>query len=126
MVVKLLTENYLEFLSLIEGCTGSSEPTLAKLPHCWKSHATAHNILVCDGSYLHKRAGVDMIFSRIVICCRCSIHQNISVLMHFYVPVKNFQSYPDKLPFSRIQQRIQCLSHRQDKVSPKSLKLETI
>ena len=31
MIVKLLTENYLECLSLIEGCTGSSESTLAKL-----------------------------------------------------------------------------------------------
>ena len=43
MIVKLLTENYLEFLSLKEGCTGSSESTLVKIPHCWKSHAKAKN-----------------------------------------------------------------------------------
>ena len=42
MSVKLLTEHYLEFLSLKGGCTGSSESTLVKMPHCWKSHAAAH------------------------------------------------------------------------------------
>ena len=42
MCVELLTENHLEFLSLKGGCTGSSESTLAKIPHCWKSHVTAH------------------------------------------------------------------------------------
>ena len=40
MTVELLTEYHLEFLSLKEGCTGSSESTLAKIPHCWKSHVT--------------------------------------------------------------------------------------
>ena len=42
MSVKLLTEQHLEFLSLKGGCTGSSESTLVKMPHCWKSHVTAH------------------------------------------------------------------------------------
>ena len=42
--VKLLTEHDLEFLSLKVGCRGSSESTLVKMPHCWKSHATAHFI----------------------------------------------------------------------------------
>ena len=41
MIVKLLTEQHLEFLSLTGGCTDSSEPTLVKLPHCWKSRVTA-------------------------------------------------------------------------------------
>ena len=41
MSVKLLTENHLEFLSSKGGCTGSSESTLVKIPHCWKSHVTA-------------------------------------------------------------------------------------
>ena len=39
MTVKLLTEYHLEFLSLKGGCTCSSESTLVKMPHCWKSHA---------------------------------------------------------------------------------------
>ena len=69
MTVKLMTEQHLEFLSLKGGCTGlsesmlakchifgnhmshfiqldhddiSSESTLVKMPHCWKSHVTAH------------------------------------------------------------------------------------
>ena len=42
MTVKLLTKHHLEFLSLTGGCTGSSESTLVKMPHCWKSHVTAH------------------------------------------------------------------------------------
>ena len=44
MIVKLLTEHLLEVLSLKEGCTCSSESTLVKMPHCWKSHVTAHTI----------------------------------------------------------------------------------
>ena len=41
MIVKLLTEHHLEFLSLKGGCRGLSESTLVKMPHCWKSHALA-------------------------------------------------------------------------------------
>ena len=41
MIGKLLTEHHLEFLSLKEGCRGLSEFTHVKMPHCWKSHATA-------------------------------------------------------------------------------------
>ena len=42
MIVKLLTVHHLEFLSLKGGCRGSSESTLVKMPHCWKSCVTAH------------------------------------------------------------------------------------
>ena len=42
MTVRQLTEHYLEFLSLKVGCTGLSESTLVKMPHCWKPHVTAH------------------------------------------------------------------------------------
>ena len=41
MIVKLLTEYHLEFLSLKWGCRGSSESTHVKMSHCWKSHALA-------------------------------------------------------------------------------------
>ena len=41
MIVKLLTQHHLEFLSLKGGCRGSSESTHVKMPHCWKSHALA-------------------------------------------------------------------------------------
>ena len=48
MIVKLLTEHYLEFLSFKGGCTGSSESTHVKMPHCWKSHALAHLFSISD------------------------------------------------------------------------------
>ena len=44
MIVKLLTEHHLEFLSLKGGCRGSSTQNAinyVKIPHCWKSHAMA-------------------------------------------------------------------------------------
>ena len=44
MSVKLLTAHHLEFLGLKGGCTGLSVSTLVKMPHCWKSHVTAHLI----------------------------------------------------------------------------------
>ena len=64
MIVKLLTEHHLDFLSLKRGCTGSSESTLVKMSNCWKSHAVAQimftSMLVtvdevnfCDGPRMH-------------------------------------------------------------------------
>ena len=47
MIVKLLTEHHLEFLSLTGGCRGSSESTFVKMSNCWKSHA-AVQIITCD------------------------------------------------------------------------------
>ena len=41
MHVMPLTEHHLEFPSLKGGCTGSSESTLVKMTHCWKSHVAA-------------------------------------------------------------------------------------
>ena len=41
MSVKLLTEHHVQFQSSKGGCTDSSESTLVKMPHCWKSHVTA-------------------------------------------------------------------------------------
>ena len=41
MSARLLTEQCLGFVSLKGGCTGLSEATLVKMPHCWKSHVMA-------------------------------------------------------------------------------------
>ena len=46
MIVKLLTEYHLEFLSLKGGCRGSFESTHVKMTHCWKSHALAQIFVV--------------------------------------------------------------------------------
>ena len=53
MIVKLLTEHHLEFLSLKGGCTCSSESKLVKMPYCWKSHALAHIVLKFLAYMLH-------------------------------------------------------------------------
>ena len=42
MIVKLLTEHHLKFLSLKGGFRGSSESTLVIMSIFWKSHAAAH------------------------------------------------------------------------------------
>ena len=38
----------MEFLSLRGGCTGSSESTLVKMPHYWKSYVAAHFVLFAN------------------------------------------------------------------------------
>ena len=53
MIVKLLTERHLDFLSITGGCRGPSESTLVKMSNCWKSRALAHmffEILTCEPS----------------------------------------------------------------------------
>ena len=52
MIVKLLTEHHLEFLSIKGGCTGSCESTIVKMPHCWKSHATAQVTFKVDKCFI--------------------------------------------------------------------------
>ena len=49
MTPRLLTEQHFEFLCLTGGCTGSSESTLVKMPHCWKSHVAAQYLMVTIG-----------------------------------------------------------------------------
>ena len=57
MSAKLLTEHNLEFLCLKGGYTGSSESTLVKMPHCWKSHVTAQ----ITATYIHSIGQRDVI-----------------------------------------------------------------
>ena len=52
MSVKLLNEHNMEFLSLTGDCRDSSESTLVKMSHCWKTNVTAqlvwkHNMEIC-------------------------------------------------------------------------------
>ena len=47
MIIKLLTEHHLEFLSLKDGCRGSSDSTLVKISNCWKSHAADQLLAQC-------------------------------------------------------------------------------
>ena len=54
MSVKLLTKHHLEFLSLTASYTGSSESIHVKIPHCWKSHITAHIIFSKHSKYVNR------------------------------------------------------------------------
>ena len=45
MNVQLLAEQHLECLGLKGGCTGWSESTLVRMPHCWKSHVMVYMII---------------------------------------------------------------------------------
>ena len=63
MIVKLLTEHHLEFLSLKGGCRGLSECTCThvKMPHCWKYHALAHRVLtlsLADADSIRTNIGI--------------------------------------------------------------------
>ena len=58
MIVKLLTEHHLEFLSLKGGCRGSAESTLVKMLNCFNSHAAARLISIPTTHYsllIHNR-----------------------------------------------------------------------
>ena len=52
MTAKLLMEQHLEFLDLKGCCTSSSESTLVKMPHCWKSRVAAHMVFSCCCLYI--------------------------------------------------------------------------
>ena len=55
MNIKLPTDHHLEFLSLKGGYTGSSESTLVKMSHCWKSHDVAR--MYARVSFVHFLVG---------------------------------------------------------------------
>ena len=72
MTVKQLTEQHLEFLGLKGGCTGSSESTLVKMPHCFfalilgytvSSHCHAEYFYVLHSSlkYKLKTCGISVV-----------------------------------------------------------------
>ena len=64
--IMLLTDQHLGSLSLKGGCTGLSESTHVKIPHCLKSHVTAH---------MHK-------YQNLMYCHEC-IRLGILLLVHF-------------------------------------------
>ena len=64
MSVKLLTVHHLEIVSLKGGCTGSCESTLVKMPHCWKSHATAQLLFTLKTRHFSFFKGIVPLWSR--------------------------------------------------------------
>ena len=59
MNVKLQTEHHLEFLSLKRICTGWSESTLVKMPHCWKSQVTAQILFLSHQDFIRRSVQID-------------------------------------------------------------------
>ena len=78
MIVKLLTEHHLEFLSLKGDCTGSSESTHVKMPHCWKSHVAAHLFYFRSAM---PRCQIYQIFENITIGKRLMCHSCFPTLI---------------------------------------------
>ena len=70
MSVKLLTEHHLEFLNLNGGCAGSSQSTLVKVPHCRKSHVTAHIVSTSNMMYN---------------CVKCTKYETCAILHRFHI-----------------------------------------
>ena len=72
MIVKLLTEHHLEFLSLKAGCWGSSESKLVKMSNCWKSHATAYFWQMIDEEWWQSTDEVEKaVWNRRSRCHKC-------------------------------------------------------
>ena len=88
MSVKLQAELHSEFLSLKEGCTGSSESALVKMPHCLKSRVVAHTEFLslkegCTGSseYIH----VKMSHYLKITCHSSMSHVTIFHIVSMYI-----------------------------------------
>ena len=83
MSVKLLTEHRLEFVSLKGGCTGSSESTLVKMPHCVAAQASSRYVRYAG--YIHiskKRKTSDKYHKSCFSCMQCTV--SCSSLLKFF------------------------------------------
>ena len=80
MSVKLLTGHHFKFPSIKGGCTGSSESTLVKIPHCWQSHNTAHIVfsLIRTSSAVPAQVHTEYIMGwsckKITLCTSLVVH----------------------------------------------------
>ena len=82
MSVKLLTEHRLEFVSLKGGCTGSSESTLVKMPHC-----VAAQFWVRYAGYIHiskRRENSDKYHESSFSCMQCAVSCSSSLKLCFF------------------------------------------
>ena len=68
----MCSSDHLKFLlSLKGGCTGLSESTLVKMPHCLKSHVTAHLLSASKNKWLSRVYSKKLLFLYLNqnICC---------------------------------------------------------
>ena len=88
MNVKLLTEHRLEFVSLKGGCTGSSESTLVKMPHCRGSiyDILASSRCVRYAGYIQgKRKNSDNYHKSSFSCMQCAVSWSSSLKLFLFV-----------------------------------------
>ena len=90
MSVKLLTEHRLEFVSLKGGCTGSSESTRVRMPHCVATQfmiywlrADAYDTL---GTFISKkRKNTDKYHKSSFSCEQCAVHARVHCNCFFFM-----------------------------------------
>ena len=102
MTLRRLTEHHLEFLSLIGGCTSSSESPLVKMPHFWKFHALAQLFCFSTSVLTSKHS-----FTLALTYKANKNNKMVSLSLHMYC--LSDEIHQDKLPFSI---SIKVLSHR--------------
>ena len=85
MIIKLLTEHHLEFLSLKGGCRGSSKSTLVKLLEisCRGSYVNDKDSDECTSQQSHENLAVSLFWSS----QRKVVTKNDT--MRFFSPVSN-------------------------------------
>ena len=78
MSVKLLTEPRLEFVSLKGGCTGSSESTLVRMPHCYDILALSRCVRYAGNFHISKkRTNSDKYHKSRFSCKQCAVHARV-------------------------------------------------
>ena len=90
MIVKLLTEHHLQFLSLKVGCGGSSESIHVKMPHCWKSYVMAHISLNTYTANSHAHHSCD---SQWVSIFQIFFLPFERLNTRYVLPIKNYQFF---------------------------------
>ena len=83
MIVKLLTEHYLKFVSLKGGCRGWFESTHVKMPHCWKFHALAQLLLLLFSETGCQELGLQPALLETVLLCILQSPQYVPVDLRF-------------------------------------------
>ena len=103
MNVKPLTEHHLDFISLKVGCTGSPESILVKMPHCWKSHVTAHICLYAtckdqQAKFKSERTCLTLFVNTCQTWQKKNNHKSDTI--HHKCPRQSESMFPSKLEFA--------------------------
>ena len=78
MSVKLLTEHGLEFVSLKGGCTGSSESTLVRMPHCVAAQFMIYWLRYAGYFHISKKMkNSDKYHKSSFSCKQCAVHARV-------------------------------------------------